>query len=105
MIRPIFTFTIFMVTLGPIKTIPGFFLLTQDLDAKPTRTLAIKAALIATAVALFIAFGVHETAAARGISIDGLRIAGGLLLFAPPRRTSSVTSTSLALRRWSKGRS
>lgn len=85
MIRPIFTFTIFMITLGPIKTIPGFFLLTKDLDAKPARTLAIKAALIATAVALFIAFGVHETAAAWGISIDGLRIAGGLLLFAGAR--------------------
>jgi small neutral amino acid transporter SnatA (MarC family) len=85
LIRPIFTFTIFMITLGPIKTIPGFFLLTKDLDAKPARTLAIKAALIATAVALFIAFGVHETAAAWGISIDGLRITGGLLLFAAAR--------------------
>jgi hypothetical protein len=29
MITPLFVFTVFMLTLGPIKTVPAFFAMTQ----------------------------------------------------------------------------
>ena len=30
MITPLFIFTVFMLTLGPIKTVPAFFAMTQN---------------------------------------------------------------------------
>jgi len=82
MITPMFILTIFMITLGPIKTVPGFFLLTKDQDAKAARALAFKGALAATAICLFAALVMRGMAAAWQVSVDELRIAGGILLFA-----------------------
>jgi hypothetical protein len=45
MITPAFVFTIFMLTLGPIKTVPAFFAMTQDQSAaamRPTPSAAVK---------------------------------------------------------------
>jgi multiple antibiotic resistance protein len=85
MITPAFVFTIFMVTLGPIKTIPAFFALTRDQAPQAARTLAVKGAAVATAVALAIALVMTEVAASWRISPEDLRIAGGILLFAAAR--------------------
>jgi multiple antibiotic resistance protein len=85
MITPAFVFTIFMVTLGPIKTIPAFFALTRDRAPDAARTLAVKGVAVATAVALAIALVMTEVAASWRISPDDLRIAGGILLFAAAR--------------------
>jgi multiple antibiotic resistance protein len=85
MITPAFVFTIFMVTLGPIKTIPAFFALTRDQAPQAARTLAVKGAAVATAVALAIAVVMTEVAASWRISPDDLRVAGGILLFAAAR--------------------
>ena len=42
MITPAFVFTIFMLTLGPIKTAPAFFAMTQGQAPDAVRALAIK---------------------------------------------------------------
>jgi multiple antibiotic resistance protein len=85
MITAGFVFTIFMLTLGPIKTVPAFYAMTQDLAASERRSLAIKGTLVATAIALLIALVMRGTAASWGVSVDDLRLAGGLLLFAASR--------------------
>jgi len=85
MITPIFVLTIFMITLGPIRSVPGFFLITKDQDTKVARALAIKGTLVATAVCLLVALVIHGTAAAWQVTVDELRLAGGILLFAASR--------------------
>jgi small neutral amino acid transporter SnatA (MarC family) len=52
MITPAFVFTIFMLTLGPMKNVPAFFAMTQDQSAATMRALAVKGTTVATAVAL-----------------------------------------------------
>ena len=64
MITPIFMFTIFMLTLGPIKTVPAFFMMTEDQDIKVARALAVRGTLIATAICLLIASVMRGTVAA-----------------------------------------
>ena len=85
MITPAFVFTIFMLTLGPIKTVPAFFAMTQDQSAAAVRALAVKGTTVATAVALVVALVMTEVAASWRISPDDLRIAGGILLFGAAR--------------------
>jgi hypothetical protein len=53
MITPAFIFTIFMLTLGPIKT-AGFLRLTQDQASTEACALALKGTIVATAVSLVI---------------------------------------------------
>jgi multiple antibiotic resistance protein len=51
-------------------------------DSKAARALAFKGALTATAICLFAALVMRGMAAAWQVSVDELRIAGGILLFA-----------------------
>lgn len=85
MITPAFVFTIFMVTLGPIKTVPAFFAMTQDQPPAALRSLALRGTAVATAIALLIALVMTGVAASWRISSDDLRLAGGILLFAAAR--------------------
>jgi multiple antibiotic resistance protein len=85
MITPVFIFTIFMLTLGPIKTVPAFFAMTQDQAPAAARVLALKGTAVATAVSLLIALVMTGVAASWRISADDLRLAGGILLFAASR--------------------
>jgi small neutral amino acid transporter SnatA (MarC family) len=85
MITPAFIFTIFMLTLGPIKTVPAFFAMTRDQAPAAVRSLAIKGTAVATAVSLVIALVMTGVAASWRVSPDDLRIAGGILLFAASR--------------------
>src|SRR5271155_3770813 len=85
MITPVFIFTIFMLTLGPIKTVPAFFAMTQDQAPTAARVLALKGTAVATAVSLLIALVMTGVAASWRISADDLRLAGGILLFAASR--------------------
>jgi multiple antibiotic resistance protein len=82
MITPAFIFTIFMLTLGPIKTVPAFFAMTQGHTPKAVRALATKGTVMATAISLLIALVMTGVAASWRVSLDDLRIAGGILLFA-----------------------
>jgi multiple antibiotic resistance protein len=81
-ITPAFIFTIFMLTLGPIKTVPAFFAMTQGQSPETGRALAMKGTATATAVSILIAFVMTGIAASWRVSPDDLRIAGGILLFA-----------------------
>jgi len=81
MITPVFIFTIFMLTLGPLKTVPAFFSMTQDRAPTAVRALALKATMVATGVSLSIALVMTGVAASWRVSADDLRLAGGILLF------------------------
>ena len=87
MITPAFIFTIFMLTLGPIKTVPAFFAMTRGQAAATARALAMKGTTVATTVCLVIVLVITEVAASWRVSPDDLRIAGGILLFAASRET------------------
>ncbi len=85
MITPLFIFTVFMLTLGPIKTVPAFFAMTQNQAPDSTRALALQGTMVATAVSIVIALVMTGVAASWRVSPDDLRIAGGILLFAASR--------------------
>ena len=85
MITPAFIFTVFMLTLGPIKVTPAFFVMTQGQTPEAVRALAIKGTMAATAISLIIALAMTSMAASWRVSVDDLRIAGGILLFLASR--------------------
>jgi hypothetical protein len=85
MIAPAFIFTVFMLTLGPVKTVPAFFVMTQDRTPSHVRALALKGTAVATAVSLLIALVMTGVAAPSRISPDDVRLAGGILLFLASR--------------------
>ena len=87
MITPLFIFTVFMLTLGPIKTVPAFFAMTQSHAPNSARALALRGTMVATAVCIAIAVAMTGLAASWRVSPDDLRIAGGILLFAASRET------------------
>lgn len=80
MLTQAFVFAIFMLTLGPIKTIPAFYLLSDGAPAADRRRLAVRAVIAATLVCLFVALFMERTMRSWQISLDALRIAGGILL-------------------------
>jgi len=75
-----FIFTIFFMLLGPIKLIPAFAGLTRGADVRFKRDVAIRATLIAAALGVFVALAGGTLLGKYRISIDALRIAGGLVL-------------------------
>ena len=80
MMKASFVFTILFMLLGPIKIIPGFLKLTQGAPRSFKREVAIKAALIASAIVAVVSLLGTNMLAKYGISLDGLRLAGGLVL-------------------------
>jgi multiple antibiotic resistance protein len=89
MITPLFIFTVFMLTLGPIKTVPAFFAMTQNQAPGSARALALQGTMVAAAVSLVIALVMTGIAASWRVSPDDLRIAGGILLFTASRQMIS----------------
>jgi multiple antibiotic resistance protein len=85
MITPAFIFTVFMLTLGPVRTVPAFFAMTRDAAPTAMRALALKGTAVATAISLVIALVMTGVAASWRVSPDDLRLAGGILLFAASR--------------------
>ena len=75
-----YIFTIFFLTLGPVKTIPAFFALTREASDEFKKQAALKSALIAIATCIFIALVGLNVLAKWRVSIDALKIAGGLIL-------------------------
>jgi multiple antibiotic resistance protein len=75
-----YIFTIFFLTLGPVKTIPAFFGLTREANAAFRKKTALQAALISTGICLFIGFIGRNVLANWGVSLDALKLAGGLIL-------------------------
>ena len=96
-------FTIFFLTLGPIKTIPVFFNLTKEATVKFRQKTALESAMIATVVCLLIGFLGRNVLGNWGVSLDALRLAGGLILLInalkivtlqPPQPTTAKKITS-----------
>lgn len=81
MIEPSYIFTIFMLTMGPIRVLPAFFAMTRDADPADVRALALRGAAWATAIALAVALGIERTMVSWKVSLDAMRISGGILLF------------------------
>lgn len=77
---PQFILTIFFLTLGPVKIIFPFVKLTQNSTPTYRRNAAIQAAIIATIVVLVLAFFGQHLIAKYQLSLDSLRLAGGLVL-------------------------
>jgi multiple antibiotic resistance protein len=75
-----FLFTIFFMLLGPAKLIPTFAGLTRGADARFKRDVAVRAALIASVLCAFVALAGGTLVGKYRISVDALRIAGGLVL-------------------------
>lgn len=77
---PQFIFTIFFLTLGPVKIIVPFVKLTRKFTFEYIRDVAIRATIIATIVVLVVALLGEHLVAKYQLSLDALRLAGGLLL-------------------------
>jgi multiple antibiotic resistance protein len=102
-----FIFTIFFMLLGPVKLIPLFAGLTQGADARFKRDVATRAAVVASVLVVFVALAGGTLVGKYRISIDALRIAGGLVLLiaglqtifqkAPPSSPRPGTPTALQL--------
>lgn len=78
--REAFVFTIFFLTLGPMKIIPAFAKLTKSMDFKFKREVAVKGILIATAICVGVALLGKNMLANYQISLNALELAGGLVL-------------------------
>ena len=102
-----FVFTIFFMLLGPIKLIPSFAGLTRGADARFKRSVTIRGVVIASALCAFVALAGGTLLGKYRISIDALRIAGGLVLLiaalqvifqkAQPSSPGSGTPTAIQL--------
>lgn len=77
---PQFVFTIFFLTLGPVKIIFPFAKLTRNATPKYRRDVAIRATIIAAIVVLLVALFGHRLVDKYQLSLDALRLAGGLVL-------------------------
>ena len=75
-----YVFTIFFMLLGPIKLIPPFAALTRGADGRFKRDVAIRGAVIASALCAFVALAGGTLLSRYRISLDAVRIAGGLVL-------------------------
>ena len=74
-------FVTFLVIMDPPGLAPIFAALTQGMDAKRRRVIALRACLVAGGVLLaFAAFG-EQLLGFIGISMYSFRVAGGILLF------------------------
>ncbi len=73
-------FTIFFVTLGPVKIVPPFFLMTYDQERRTIWLLALKSTVVATIIALFVAIVLSALMEKWRVSVDAIAIAGGILL-------------------------
>ena len=74
-------FIALFVIIDPIGIAPVFAGLTQGTPASHQRKMAFKGVLIGTLILVFFAFMGKPFLGALGISIDALRVAGGLMLF------------------------
>lgn len=75
-----FVLTVFFTLLGPIKIIPAFAGLMQGADIKFKREVTKKGILIASLLCLFVALAGELILNKYHISIDAVRLAGGLVL-------------------------
>ena len=74
-------FTLFFVTLGPIKLLGPFARATASLTDAERRALALRAGAIAAAIAIAAGFLGRALLESRGIPVFVLRLTAGMILF------------------------
>ncbi|GEQ97656.1 UPF0056 inner membrane protein [Iodidimonas gelatinilytica] len=74
-------FVTFFVVIDPVGIAPVFASLTEGANARHKRLMAIKGTLIAVAILLFFAAVGEPFLSALGITLDALKVAGGVMLF------------------------
>lgn len=76
-----YIFTIFFLTLGPMKTIPVFYKITLGFEQKDRFHLALRSSLIAMLLSVLIALVSLNILDTWKVSLDAILIAGGIFLF------------------------
>lgn len=76
-----YIFTIFFLTLGPMKTIPVFYKIAHSLEQKDRFNLALKSSLIALLLSILIAVIGLNILDTWKVSLDAILIVGGIFLF------------------------
>ncbi|MBO9698696.1 MAG: MarC family protein [Sporocytophaga sp.] len=76
-----YIFTIFFITIGPLKIIPLFYGMTIELDEKSLKKLAMKGTWFSLIIILLLALVVTHMLKAWRISIPSVTVAGSILLF------------------------
>ena len=74
-------FVALFVIVDPIGIAPVFAGLTQGTSNQHKRKMAIRGSLVATVILVFFAWAGRPFLEGLGISLDALRVAGGILLF------------------------
>ena len=102
-----FAFTIFFMLLGPVKLIPSFAGVTRGATGPFKRSVAIRGTVIAFALCLFVALVGVTLLGKYRISLNAVRIGGGLVLLiaalqatfakAPSSRPGAGTPTAIQL--------
>jgi multiple antibiotic resistance protein len=75
-----FIFTICFVLIGPVKIVPAFARLTDDKEPQFARMLAIKGAVIASIICLFVVIAGRSLVSRYELSLQALQLGGGLVL-------------------------
>jgi len=74
------SFILFFVAIDTIGNVPFFLSLTEDVKTKERNNIAIKATIIAFFILITFAYGGRYLLEAINVSLDSLKIAGGIIL-------------------------
>lgn len=73
-------FTMLFLAIGPIKVVPTFGRLTQDLALSDKRKVAIQSGILATIIAVILVLAGRGLLSRYGISQNAVQIGGGIIL-------------------------
>ena len=74
------SFVLFFVAIDTIGNVPFFLSLTEDIKIKERNQIAIKSTIIAFFILITFAYGGRFLLESIGVSLDSLKIAGGVIL-------------------------
>ena len=74
------SFILFFVAIDTIGNVPFFLSLTEDIKTKERIRIAVKGTIIAFFILITFAYGGRYLLEAIGVSLDSLKIAGGVIL-------------------------
>ena len=74
------SFILFFVAIDTIGNVPFFLSLTEDIKIKERNQIALKSTIIAFFILITFAYGGRYLLEAIGVSLDSLKIAGGVIL-------------------------
>ncbi len=74
------SFILFFVAIDTIGNVPFFLSLTEDIKIRARNRIAIKSTIIAFFILITFAYGGRYLLEAIGVSLDSLKIAGGIIL-------------------------